>query len=431
MTHSVRDTGPWQKAVDVEVPADVVEAELETLTRRLQRRAALPGFRKGKAPLDMVRSQFAAQVEQDFLDDFIPRVANQAITDAGLHPVIPPSVHQLKFGPGQPLTFEVVVDVRPQVEARQYKGLSVQRRAAGITDEAVDSILQNLREESAVFADLNRKAEAGDILLLDSIRLDANGRRLASSRQKNLRLQLGAPALLPDLERGLSGAQAGEERTLDVTYPADYPNQDLAGKSMRYLVKVRKIQEKKLKELDDNFAREVFQLGTLEELRERVRANLEGEERTRIQRELDAAVSEQLVQRNSFDLPERLEQWMLQRVIQEAVSGRPVDGTLREELETRYRPGVQRSLRRELLLEAIARQESLTVSDEEVAQEIDRMAQSDPRQAARVRARYASDDRRQGLRDALLERKAMNWVIDKADIQELAAESPLAIPAGR
>jgi trigger factor len=194
---------------------------------------------------------------------------------------------------------------------------------------------------------------------------------------------------------------------------------------------VRKIQEKKLRELDDNLAKELFGLPSLEELRSRVRLNLEGEERVRVQREVDGAVSAELVRRNPFELPGALTQRTLERVIEEAVQGRTVPEDLHRQLEERYRPGVELSLKREVLLDAVARQEKLAVADEEVAEEIQRMAQSDPKQAARVRARYQSAERREALRESLLERKALEWLIEAAEIVDEVAAAPLIVPAAR
>jgi trigger factor len=432
MNLSVRSTGTWQHTLDIEIPVEEVERRLGEVARRLQRRASLPGFRKGKVPLEMVRQHFAETVEQEFLETFVPRLASEAIDEAKLMPVVTPVVRNLSFGPGKPLCFEAVVEVRPEVEAKDYKGIKVPRREGPVDDTAVDAVLQQLREDSAVFADLARPAERGDIVLLDSVRVDANGRRMSGTRAKNRRIELGAPGVAPELENGLLGAEAGQERTVEIQYPAEYPAEELAGKRARYLVSVRKIQEKKLRELDDNLAKEVFGLQSLGELRSRVRLNLEGEERVRVRRELDSAVSVELIRRNPFDLPGGLTQRTLERVIEEAVQGRTVPGDLHKQLEERYRPGVEQSLKREVLLDAVARQEKLEVGDEEVAEEIQRMAQSDPRQAARVRARYQSAERRESLRDSLLERKALDWLIDAAEIEDVAAAaSPLITPAGR
>jgi trigger factor len=432
MNLTARSTGNWQHTLDIEIPVEEVERRLEEVARGLQRRASLPGFRKGRVPLEMVRQQYAEAVEQEFLETFVPRFATEAITEAKLTPVITPLVRNLSFGPGKPLCFEAVIEVRPEVEAKDYKGIRVQRRAHPVEDTAVAAVLQQLREDSAVFADLARPAERGDVVLLDSVRVDANGRRMSGTRAKNRRLELGAPGVAPELDHGLLGAEAGQERTIEIQYPDDYAAEELAGKSARYLVSVRKIQEKKLRDLDDNLAREVFGLESLEDLRSRVRLNLEGEERVRVRRELDSAVSVELIRRNPFELPGGLTQRTLERVIEEAVQGRTVPEDLRKQLEERYRPGVEQSLKREVLLDAVARQEKLEVSDEDVAGEIQRMAQSDPRQAARVRARYQSAERREALRDSLLEHRALDWLIDAAEIEDVAADAaPLIMPAGR
>jgi trigger factor len=431
MNLSVRSTGTWQHTLDIEVPVEEVDRRLEEVARQLQRRASLPGFRKGRVPLDMVRQQFADAVEQEFLESFVPRITGEAIEQSKLTPIVTPVVRNLRFTPGQPLRFEAVVEVRPEVEAKDYLGIPVRRHGHPVDDAAVDAVLHQLREDSAVFTDLARPAERGDVVLLDSVRLDANGRRMGGTRAKNRRIELGAAGVAPELDNGLVGAEAGQERTIEVHYPEDYPAPELAGKSARYLVSVRKIQEKKLRELDDNLAREVFGLQSLEELRSRVRLNLEGEERMRVQREVDAAVATELIRRNPFDLPGALTQRTLERVIEEATGGREVPADLHQQLEERYRPGVEHSLRREVLLDAVARQEKIEVGDEEVAAEIQRMTQSDPKQAARVRARYQSAERREALRDSLRERKALDMLIEKAEIVDDPAGTPLIVPAGR
>ncbi len=431
MNRSVRDTGTWTKTIDIEIPADEVERRLDDVARDIQRRASLPGFRKGRVPLDMVRQQFAHTVEQQFLESFVPKFTTEAVDEAKLAPVVPPLVRNLKFVPGQPLTFEAQVEVRPEVQAKDYRKLPGVRRTRPITDTDLEKVLDGLREESAVFADLDRPAGRGDVVLLDSQRIDANGRRLAGTRLKSRRIQLGAPEMLPELENALLGAEPGQERTFEMNYPADYENKELAGQRIRYVVKIRKIQEKKLRELDDNFAREVFHLESLEELRSRVRANLEDEEQTRIRREIETSVSEALIERNPMDLPDRLIQWTLDRVIHEATGHREVPESLHKDLAERYRPGVERSLKREVLLAAIARQENLEVGDEEVASEIDRMARAEPRQAARTRARYQSAEARQGLKESLLERKALDWLIEQAEVrEEVIQPSQLVVPAG-
>ncbi len=428
MKHSARETGTWQQTLDVEIPAETVDAELDDLARAIQRRAVLPGFRRGKVPLDAVRQNFAETIEREFFESILPRVTRQAMAEEHLDPVVPPMVRNVRFTPGQPLRFEAVVDVRPKVDVPGWRGLPIRRHRHPVGEAQIASVLEGLREESAVFVDLDRPAARGDVVLLDSTRLDANGRRMPGTLSKNRRVPLGEPGVPPDLENGLLGATAGQERTIEVQYADDHAQPELAGKQFRYVVKIRKIQEKKLRPLDDNFAREVFRLESLEALRERVRQNLEREEEVRVRRETEAAATDALIQRHPLELPERLVQWMLDRVIGEATNGRAVNDGLRQELEQHYRPGVERSLKRELLLEAVARAESIVATDEDVAAEIDRMAASDPRQASKVRARYQSAERRESLREGLVERKALDRVIELADIQDETSGS-LVVPA--
>lgn len=427
---NLRDGAPHQRLVDVEVPVAEVERRLDQVARRIQRRAVLPGFRKGRVPLDLVRAQFAALVEQELIEEAVPELTQQAVQQVQLEPAVPPLVRNLRFQTGQPLRFEVQVDERPKVEARDYRGARVTIERQPLEEARVDEVLRGLQEDAAIFDDLGRPAARGDVVVLDSVRLDARGRRLPSTRARSLRVPLGAPDVLPDLENALLGAEAGQERTVAVNYPADYGAQDLAGKTVRYLVRVRKIQEKKLRPLDDNFAQEVFQLGSLEELRSRVRQNLEEQERQRVQRELEGQLSEILLERNPLELPRRLVDYTLEHVIHEAVRGQKAEEALLQELRERYRPGVERSLKREILLEAVARQEGLAVSEQEVAEAVDREAAAQPRDAARVRARYHSAERREALRDRLLEHKALEWLAKAADVEErMAGPQRLVLPA--
>lgn len=430
MKHTVRETGPWQRTLTIEVPTEEVESRLAEVSRLFQRQVALPGFRKGRVPLERVRQDYAAEIEREFLERFLPETTHEALREAGIRAVVPPSVQNLRFTPGQPLSFEAVADVAPRVDVKDWKGLPLVRRVRAVEEADVDRVLARLREESAIFEDVARAAGPGDIVLLDSQRLDANGRRLSGTRTKAARVELGAPGLLPDLEAGLLGAEAGQERTVTVAYPEDHRQGELAGQRIRYVLNIKKIQQKKLREPDDAFARDLFGLDSLQALRDRVRRNLEGEEAQRVRRELEAQAVEELVRRNPVELSPRLVSYMLERVLHDQTGGRPVPDDLHGQLEEHYRPGVERSLAREILLASLARQESLEVTPEEVGQQIARLAEADPRNAARLRQHYASEERRQALAESLLEKKALDRVIGEAQLREEAFREPAELLAG-
>lgn len=432
MTHTVRETGPAQYTLTVEVPTDRVEERMLQVARVFQRQVSMPGFRKGKVPLDQVRKEYAAEIEREFLDRFIPEVTHEALREASLVAVVPPSVPNLRFTPGEPLSFEVVVDTAPKVEVKDWKGFPLKRRIRPVEAAAVESMLGQLREESAVFEDVDRPAGDGDVVLLDSQRMDANGRRLAGTLSKGARILLGAPDLLPELQSGLLGAEAGQERTISVTYPADYRQAEVAGQTIRYVIKVKGIQQRRLRDLDDALAKEVFGLDTIAALRDRIKANLEGEDERRWRRDLEAQAIDELIKRHAVELSPRLVSYMLEQVVHEQTGGRSVSDDLRKQLEEHYRPGVERSLKREILLIAVAQQEKLEVSNEEIAQRILRLQESDPRNAARVRQHYASADRRRALAESLLEEKALHLVVEAAKLEDeiLAPVGAEGAPAG-
>src|SRR5258705_1695922 len=172
----VRSSGPWQHTLDIEVPSDEVGRRLDEVARQIQRRASLPGFRKGKVPLDLVRQHFAETVEQEFLENFVPKVTGEAVDQARLNPVVPPLVRGLRFTPGQPLKFEALVDVRPEIEVKDYRGLPASRRVKPVDEAAVKRVLDGIREESAVVVGLDRAAGRGDAGLPGSTPLHANPR---------------------------------------------------------------------------------------------------------------------------------------------------------------------------------------------------------------------------------------------------------------
>ena len=429
MTHTVRESGPSQHTLTIEIPAEKVESRILEVSRVFQRQVSMPGFRKGKVPLDKVRSEYASEIEREFLERFIPEVTHEALGEAKLVAVVPPAVQNLRFTPGQPLSFEAVVDVAPNAEVKDWSGFSLKRRSKPVEAAQVDRMLDQLREESAVFEDVATAAADGDVVLLDSQRLDANGRRLANTKAKGARIQLGAPDLLPELQAGLLGADEGQERTITVTYPADFRQQELAGQTVRYVVNVKKIQHKKLRPLDDTLARDVFGLESLDALRQRIQRNLELEDEQRWRRELEGQAIDELVKRHPMDLSPRLVSYMLEQVVHEQAGGREVSEDLNKQLEEHYRPGVERSLKREILLIALAKQEGLEVSGEEVGQQILRLAESDPKNAARVRQHYASAERRRALAESMLEKKALDRVIEAAKIEDEAIAAEL--PAGQ
>lgn len=429
MDVQVREDGPTRRVLELTVPPEEVGRHLDRVADEFQRRATLPGFRRGRVPRSLLEARYGGSLQEEALESAVEEAYEQALREKELTPVGSPRIEDVRYRPGDALRFRVVLEVRAPVEAKDYRGIALVRRVREVPEEEVASALERIREESAVRTAVDRAAEAGDVVAVDHVRIDEKGRTLKGTRVRDAELTLSEPGLLPEFREALIGARAGEGRTLQVRYPEDFSNPDLAGRSARFHLKVKKILEKKLRDLDDNLARELFQLGSLEELRSRIRLQLEGEERLRARRQLEEQLVEELLRRNTVPVPEGLVARLAEDALTRTVGETRIPDEERESLSGRFRQAMERRVAREWLLEAIARQEGIEVAEDELAEELSQIAQARGRAGAEFRALPAAQ-RRERVRDVLLERKIFDFLLGASEVkEEKAAESRLVVPA--
>lgn len=425
------ESSPTRRVLEFEVPAAEIGQELERVVADTARRAALPGFRKGKVPRSMLEQRFGASFEQETLERSIERACRQAFTEQQILPLMPAEIGDLKYEHGGPLCFKATVEIRPEVLARDYKGVPVTRKTREIEDQDVEREIAALEESSTQWLDVERPAQDGDLLVVDHVRLDARGQSLKSSRRRDVEIQLGTEGLLPAFQEGLMGAQVGESRTLKVTYPAEFANAELAGKDVQFHVRVRKIREKKARLRDDNWAREIFGLDRLEDLVARIRLNLEGEARLASRQEVEDALVEAIVVRNEVPVPERWIEKKTEEELNQMVtrSGQDVPGADLEALKLRVRAALERQVKREFLLDSIAAQENLAVTDPEVGEELGKLLSAGGRVAQEFRS-LSPEQRRSRVKDVLERRKVFDFLLEHAQVTEEKASNESTLVAG-
>jgi len=427
-----KETTPTRKVLEIEVPAEEIAQELDRVVAETARRAALPGFRKGKVPRSLLEQRFGASFEQETLERALEGACRKAFNERSIVPLMPAEIEDLKYQHGGPLSFKATVEVRPEVAAKDYKGVPVTRKTREITDEDVERELKALEESSTQWLDVERPAQDGDLLVVDHVRLDAKGQSLKASRRRDVEIELGTEGLLPAFQEGLIGAQVGESRTLKVSYPAEFQNTELAGKDVQFHVKVRKIREKKTRARDDNWAREIFGLETLGDLVSRIRLNLEGEARLASRRETEDALVESIVDRNEVPVPER---WIARRTDEELADmvrrsgSQEVPEAELAELKGRVRAALERQVRREFLLDSIAAQEQLAVTDVEIGEELGKLLTAGGRVAQEFRA-LSPEQRRSRVRDVLERRKVFDFLLEHAQVTEEKASNESTLVAG-
>jgi len=427
----VKEDAATRRVLSIEVASEEIARELEAVVADTAKKAALPGFRKGHVPRTLLEQRYGASFQHETLERAIENACREAFRGQELQPLMPAEITDLKYEPGGALSFLATIEFRPTVTAKDYKGLAVTRTTKEITDEDVERELTALEESSTVWTDVERPAQKDDIVVVDLVRLDAKGQVLKSSRRRDVEVRLGAADLLPAFDEGLLGSAAGESRTLKVSYPAEFGNAELAGKDVQFHVKIRKIREKKARQRDDNWARDVLGVESLADLSARIRLNLEGEARLASRREVEDALIEAALAKNDIAVPDR---WLdakadeeLEQMTRGAAKNLPEEQT--KELKGRIRTALGRQVQREFLLDAIVKQESLVPSETEVGEELGKLLSAGGRVAQEFRA-LPPAQRRARVEDVLERRKVFDFLLEHAHVTEEKASKEAVEPAG-
>jgi trigger factor len=418
----IRDHGsPWRKLLVIEVPPDELERAFQDVVEEFRSRVQLPGFRKGHAPRNVIELQFGHSMEHEVLERVVKRSYEAAVRDQNLQPVTYPTIEKIEFARGKPLTYEAQVDIRPKVTPKDYLGLDVDAKETEVKDEDVDKALEELRQRTAEWVPATRPSGESDAVVVDYVRLNGKGKPIRKTEQKDALVELGASGLLPEFRANLVGTKAGDHRDFQVTYPAEFGNEELRGKAATFSVDVQGVRERRIRPLDDEFAKEIAGMRDLAELRARVRLNLEGEARVKSQREQEEALVDQIIARNPLELPESMVAEYLEELVQRLRGeGREWTPEDEERFRKEYRPLAERRIKRDLLLDSIASVESVTVTDEDIDLALRGAAEGEgaPPETERV---LRSAEHRDRARAHLTERKVFTLLREKARLKMAVA----------
>jgi trigger factor len=415
------DVNETRKTVRVEIPQDVVDAEIDRLARDYSRKARIPGFRPGKAPTRVIKQRFKDQILHDVAQDLIPRAMDDALRERGVEPVDTPDVRDVTVEEGQPLTFTASFDTVPEFDPGDLSSISLRRAGVAIGDEAVEGALGRLRDRAARFEPVEgRGVDHGDTVVLDLERRDQGGK---PETHADVSIELGAKANPPGFDEQLLGLEPGATKSFDIHYPADYPIGELANTDVSYTVTVKGLKRRVLPELDDEFAKDLGEFDTLDALKTRIRQDLEHEAQHEADRALRADLMKQLATRVPFDVPDSL----VEREID-----RRVEDFARRLIDQRIDPrqaGIdwnafresQREVAREavgaaLVLDEITRREQIAVEAADVEREIATYAERTGRTPAAVRAALDKEGGLSRIAAGLRREKSIDFVMARAKI---------------
>lgn len=416
-----------RRELELEIPAEEVTKAAEKVAKEFARVARVPGFRPGKAPVSLIKRRFAEDIKGEVLQSLVPERVEKAVADQKLTPVSQPQVDKLDYNEGQPLKFRAVFEVLPEFELRDYKNLEIEMPAMDITEDDVNKAIEEMRERAATFAPIEgRAAENGDYVQLKLVGTPQGGGDPLQA--DSVLCHIGAEETMEPFNENLRGANTGEKKNFDVEYPADYPDAKLAGKKFSYAVDVLGIKTKKLPEVNDEFAKDVSDAATLDELKKKIRDGLE-HERDHRQKDLQREkILAEIIKLHEFPVPESLVEHQmdvrLERVVRslaaQGVDPRAVNVdwvTLRRRQEERAKDDVKA----ELIVDKIASAENIDVTDEELDHELEHVAGHSGESAEAIRARLTKQGTLDRMKAKLRSDKTLDWLAQNAKIRTAAA----------
>ncbi len=418
-----------RRELELEIPAEEVSKSSEKVAKEFAKIARVPGFRPGKAPISLIKRRFAEEIKSEVLQNLVPETVEKAVTEQKLTPISQPQVDKLEFNEGQPVKFRAIFDVLPEFALADYKNLQIEMPEMTITDEDINKALAETQQRAAAFAPVEGRAVQDDDFV--QVKLhgtpDGGGEPLQA---ESVLCHVGAEETMEPFNENLRGANIGDHKDFDVNYPADYPDAKLAGKLFHYSVDVLGIKNKKLPELNDDFAKDVSDATSLDELKTKIRESLE-HERDHRQKDLQREkIIGELVKLHDFPVPESLVEHQmdvrLERVVrslaQQGVDPRAVNVdwvSLRRRQEDRAKDDVKA----ELVIDRIASEEKIDVTDEEVDHELEHMAGHSGESVEAIRARLTKQGALDRMKAKLRSDKTIDWLAQNASVKTVAAAS--------
>lgn len=421
-----------QGVLTVEVDNDQVKEALDKAFKKVVKKVNVPGFRKGRVPRKIFEARFGVEaLYQDALDILLPEAYGQAVEKAEIEPVDRPEIDIEQMEKDKPLIFKATVTVKPEVQLGEYKGLEVPEKDFSVTDEDVENDLKQQQERNAELIVLEEgEVEEGDTVIIDFEGF-IDGEAFEGGKAEKYSLEIGSNSFIPGFEDQLKGMKKDEEKDVNVTFPEDYHNEEFAGKEAVFKVKLHDIKRKKLPELDDEFAKDVSEFETLDELKEDIKNRLEEgakEEENRYKRD---TVVQKAAENATIDLPDVMIHNEVDQMLQEfsqrlQMQGMNLDlyyqfsGLDEAGLREQFKEDAEKRVRANLTLEAIANAENIEVGDEEVDQEIEKMAEQYNRSVDELKKLFEAQGGLDNLKKELQIRKTIDLLVEQSKM--VAAE---------
>jgi trigger factor len=424
----VTSINSWKRKLDVEASPEEFGPQEEKAVAAFQKKVHLDGFRKGKAPLQLIRRQFAGELKESVSETLAIHFLREAIQEKNLFPIATPVIQKVDYEEGVRLSFSGEMEVEPEVRLKDYTGLKLEKEIVKTTREDVLNTIETLRNEHASFLTVEGGADAGHIVEGDIQALESTGIPVIGKKWENRGIELGVSHLGKMVQDQLIGVKVGEERRFKVVEPERGQDGKVREQEKHYSIRVKSVKNKSLPDLADDFAKKVGDFETVAKMEEGLQKFLEAQREKESAEQLENRISTEIVQRNDFELPPSMVENGLGVLYEDHVR-RTQQQPDPEEFRKAFMPLVQRSLKWDLLWHKIAEAESIAVGEEEIDQWIQKVAEADPKNEKRVRSIYKEEKRRHQLKENLLNNKVIEYIKNHSKIKEVTVKDSKQAPS--
>ena len=426
MKIDVDELSPVQRKLRVALPRDKVASEFAKAYQDLSQRVRVKGFRAGKAPRNVLQGIYGEEIKGQVRSQLVENSLGEAIKERGLQIVSRPEIEAEDLADGADFSFSAVFEIKPQFELKDYLGVEVEKFRLDITDEQVGQALKRLQESHARLEPVESRevAQNGDFVSLDFTGT-IDGKEFPGGKAENYLIEVGGGQTLPEFDNAAVGARLGETKSTRVRFPEDYQNRDLAGKTADFTLVVREIKQKVVPSLDDEFAKEHGECGSLEELKTKVRERLAQEFKKYQDDDLKERILGRIIENHPFTPPpsmvERQTRYLMERYQDRSSEGSAADGPPMEETRKAFEERAMRQVRATLLAEKIAQAENIEVPETEVEERIENLARAAGDRGKNIRQYYSRHDARDELRAQMVFDRTLGYLLEKANVKEVDA----------
>ena len=419
MKSTVKNLSEWKREIEVEMDTDEVKEEWEKILLQYTHRAKIPGFRPGKAPKDMVKRMFYPEIKEALVNSLAPKALEKELQSNSLRPIGAPVVNELHFKEGEPFRLKAQFDIWPDITLPEYKNVEIKKKNVSVSETDMEKALEEFRLKAAQYVPVEgRGVVEGDYVIAEVKGRDINTKKFLPTEK--VVIIAGDQGNESVLNQSLIGLKPEENCDFEITYNKSHQNKKLAGRKITYSLKVISIKERKIPEINDEFAKDLGDYENLKVLKKEIKENIRAAKEKEMRSEMAQEIIKKIYQGSPFEVPETLLEQEYTAVMRRIISSRSQEELKKEDVEELKKEGRQKAeqnIRNHLILQKITEQEGIKVSEKEVQEELKTIAKSNQLPLARVIETFNQEGRREELKETLLYRKAVDFLVDSAIIK--------------